>query len=251
MICFTLAASHGGIVHASSLSFDFDFDFSNTSTFNLDDFTFNGSAAPHGRRFDLTDNSYNATLFADVGRVTYVHPVPLRDSATGEPLAHYPSSKSIPPASGGGALGLCTNSCLNASAVADKDRFVAVEFDTFSNPFDPNLTKDHMGIDLSSLRSLANITLPSFSLNGTMSARVDYNSNTGVMNVELKFDHSPMFGYATATYNMSAKVNLTTALPEQVAIGFSAATGRRRELHQLLSWSFSLISPSTDPASNV
>ncbi|KAL5206405.1 hypothetical protein ABZP36_034614 [Zizania latifolia] len=62
------------------------------------------------------------------------------------------------------------------------------------------------------------------------------------MNVELQFDHSPTFGSATPTFNMSAKVNLTTALPEQAAIGFSEATGKASELHQLLSWSFSLIS---------
>jgi hypothetical protein len=145
----------------------------------------------------------------------------------------------IPPRSTGGSLGLCTDPC-SGNAVGE-DRFVAVEFDTFNNSWDPNRTYDHMGIDVNSIKSVANITLPSFSLNGTMSARVDYNGSTGVMDVQLLFGHNPMFRGATPTYNLSAKVDLSTALPAQVAMGFSAATGASGELHQLLSWSFSLL----------
>jgi hypothetical protein len=126
-------------------------------------------------------------------------------------------------------------------AVAGKHRFVAVEFDTFNDSWDPSLTYDHMGIDVNSIKSVANVSLPSFSLNGQMSARVDYNGSTGVMDVELRFDHSPKFHGATVTFKMSAKVDLRTALPKQVAMGFSAATGSSVELHQLLSWSFSLL----------
>uniref|UniRef100_A0ACD5Y9A1 Uncharacterized protein n=1 Tax=Avena sativa TaxID=4498 RepID=A0ACD5Y9A1_AVESA len=152
-------------------------------------------------------------------------------------LSHYPSA--IPPNSQGGALGLCRGACVDA--VRKDRRFVAVEFDTFNDSWDPSLSYDHMGIDVNSIKSVANVTLPSFSLDGQMSARVDYNGSTGVMDVELRFDHSPRFYGATATFNMSAKVDLRTALPEQVAMGFSAATGASVELHQLLSWSFSLL----------
>ncbi|CAN6217356.1 unnamed protein product [Urochloa humidicola] len=56
-----------------------------------------------------------------------------------------------------------------------------------------------------------------------MSARVDYNGSTGVMNVELQFEPSDIFYDAIPTYNLSAKVDLASVLPEQVAIGFSAA----------------------------
>lgn len=263
MICFSLAN------HAASLSFNFDF--SNASTFSLADLTTAGVAAFHGRLFDLTANAYRADLFSNVGRVAYARPVPLWDNATGEVasfttsfsftinitdknnkgdgmaffLGHYPSV--LPPNSEGGALGLCTDYCVNTSVVGE-DRFVAVEFDTFNHSWDPSLTYDHMGIDVNSIKSVANISLPSFSLNGQMSARVDYNGSTGVMNVELRFDHSPKFGAATPIFNMSAKVDLRTALPEQVAIGFSAATGASIELHQLLSWSFSLITSGSSPS---
>ncbi|KAF0914167.1 hypothetical protein E2562_027585 [Oryza meyeriana var. granulata] len=270
LIFFALFVSHGGL-HASSLYFDFDF--SNASTFSLAGFDTAGVAAFHGGLFDLTANAYNASLFDNVGRVSYAHPVPLWDDATGEVasfstsftfvinitdmnnkgdgmaffLGQFPST--LPPLSYGGSLGLCSNYCLNASAIAGKDRFVAVEFDTFNHSFDPSRTYDHMGIDVNSVRSVANISLVSFSLNGQMSARVDYNSSTTVMSVELRFDHSPKFATATPIFNMSAKVNLTAVLPEQVAIGFSAATGKSVELHQLLSWSFSLVNPNSRSSS--
>ncbi|CAL5081004.1 unnamed protein product [Urochloa decumbens] len=267
---FMLGGSRHVVPRAAGLSFDFDF--SNASTFSLADFMTAGAAAFHGQLFDLTANAYRAGLSFSVGRVAYAHPVPLRDNATGQVasfttafsfvinitdmnnkgdgmaffLGHYPST--LPPNSEGGALGLCTGVyCVNRTA-AGQDRFVAVEFDTFNDSWDPNRTYDHMGINVNSIVSVATITLPSFSLNGQMSSRVDYNGSTGVMDVELRFDRSPKFGDATPVFNVSAKVDLRTALPEQVAIGFSAATGSSIELHQLLSWSFSLVAPWSSPS---
>ncbi|KAF8643491.1 hypothetical protein HU200_066841 [Digitaria exilis] len=261
LISILLVAGHGA---RASLSFDFDF--SNASTFILTDLKTEGDAAFHGSLFDLTANSYSAGITFSVGRVAYAHPVQLRDNATGKAnsfttafsfaisvtdannkgdgmaffLGNYPSA--LPPNSQGGALGLCTAGfCANKTAGAE--RFVAVEFDTFNNTWDPNMTYDHLGIDVNSIVSVSNVSLPSFSLNGNMSARVDYNGTTGVLNAELQFGPRPMFYGATPTYNVTAKVDLASVLPEQVAIGFSAATGSSIELHQLLSWSFSLITP--------
>ncbi|TVU09212.1 hypothetical protein EJB05_42660, partial [Eragrostis curvula] len=256
LICFLLVAAscgHGALRAASALSFDCDF--SNASTFSLADFTTAGDAELHGSLFDLTVNTFGADLSSSVGRVSYAHPVQLRDSATGEVasfttafsfaihitdeknkgdgmaffLGGYPPA--LPANSNGGALGLCTDYCVNKTA--GKDRFVAVEFDTFNDTWDPRETYDHVGIDVSSLVSVANITLSSFSLNGLMSARVDYNSSTGEMNVELRLVQSPD---ATLVSNVSTKVDLGTELPEQVAIGFSAANGASVELHQKEPW---------------
>ncbi|OEL16424.1 L-type lectin-domain containing receptor kinase IX.1 [Dichanthelium oligosanthes] len=269
LVYFMLGASHGAPRRAAALSFDFDF--SNASTFSLADFTVAGAAAFHGQRFDLTANAYRAGLNYSVGRVAYAHPVSLRDNSTGQVasfttafsfvinitdinnkgdgmaffLANYPST--LPPNSAGGSLGLCPANYFVYRTATGQDRFVAVEFDTFNDSWDPSITYDHMGIDVNAMVSVANITLPSFSLNGQMSARVDYNGSTGVMNVELTFDRSPKFHGATPTFNVSAQVDLRTALPEQVAIGFSAATGASVELHQLLSWSFSLVAPWSSP----
>ncbi|KAF8711615.1 hypothetical protein HU200_029068 [Digitaria exilis] len=267
LIYILLVAGHGAPHAAAAYTLSFAFDFSSTSTFSLTDFTTAGDAAFHGSLFDLTANSYSAGITFSVGRVAYAHPVQLRDNATGKAnsfttafsfaisvtdennkgdgmaffLGNYPSKQ--PPNSQGGALGLCTGFC--AKQTTGEDRFVAVEFDTFTNTWDPNRTYDHLGIDVNSIVSVSNVSLPIFSLNGTMSARVDYNGSTGVLNAELQFGPRPMFYGATPTYNVSAKVDLASVLPEQVAIGFSAATGSSIELHQLLSWSFSLVTPGS------
>ncbi|KAF8711614.1 hypothetical protein HU200_029067 [Digitaria exilis] len=233
LISVLLVAGHGAA--ASTLSFAFDF--SNASTFILTDLKTEGDAAFHGSLFDLTANSYSAGITFSVGRVAYAHPVQLRDNAMGKANSF-------------------TTAFSFAISVTDENNkgdgmafflgnypFVAVEFDTFTNTWDPNRTYDHLGIDVNSIVSVSNVSLPSFSLNGTMSARVDYNGSTGVLNAELQFGPRPMFYGATPTYNVTAKVDLASVLPEQVAIGFSAATGSSIELHQLLSWSFSLITP--------
>jgi hypothetical protein len=245
----------------------FNFDFSNPSTFSLADFTMAGDAKFHGAFFDLTANEYRAGINNSVGRVSYAYPVQLRDNATGEVasfatafsfainvkneykgdgmaffLGRYPLAPALPPNSRGGSLGLCAHCTVNKTA--GQDRFVAVEFDTYSNNWDPDVTDDHMGIDVDSVVSVANISLPSLSLNGRMSARVEYNGSTGVMNAELHFNGKQMFlPGTTPTFNLTTKVDLGTMFPEQVAIGFSAATGTFIEFHQVLSWSFSLISP--------
>lgn len=270
LIYFFLVVASNGALRAVSISFDFDF--SDASTFRLTDFKTGGAAEFRGGHIELTPNAYKANLNNSVGLVSYAHPVKLREKATGVVasfvtafsfviqiteddmdnkgdgmaffLRSYPSV--LPPNSQGGSLGLCTNDC-SENKTAGQDRFVAVEFDTFNNIWDPSLTYDHMGIDVNSVKSVANVSLPSFSLNGQMSAQVEYNSSTGVMNAQLRFDRSPITIPAGATliFNLSTKVDLGAALPEEVAIGFSAATGASIELHQLRSWSFSLISPGT------
>ncbi|KAB8107249.1 hypothetical protein EE612_041898, partial [Oryza sativa] len=139
----------------------------------------------------------------------------------------------------GGALGLTSQTFDNASA---GDRFVAVEFDTYNNSFlDPDATYDHIGIDVNALRSVKTESLPSFILIGNMTAIVDYNSNSSIMSVKLWANGS------TTPYNLSSKIDLKSALPEKVAVGFSAATGSSFEQHQLRSWYFNLTLEQKQP----
>ncbi|KAJ1289307.1 hypothetical protein BS78_02G154100 [Paspalum vaginatum] len=251
----------------------FDFDFSNPSAFSLTDFTPNGDAEFHGSLFDLTANTYSGGINNSVGSVAYAHPVPLRDNTTGQVasftttfsfgikitdgnnkgdgvaffLGKYPPA--LPPNSQGGALGLCTDYC-DVNKTAGDDRFVAVEFDTFNDRSDPNVTYDHMGIDVNSMVSVANLSLLSFSLNRTMSARVDYNGSAGVMNVEIQ-----SYSSIRRTRSSMELRRPTTLAPRWTSapccqqrwpcIEFSAATGASIELHQLHSWSFSLLPPGS------
>jgi serine/threonine protein kinase len=135
----------------------------------------------------------------------------------------------------------------SADAVATGDgRFVAVEFDTFNDTMahDPDRTYDHLGIDVNSIRSVATEVLPSFSLKGNMTAEVRYDNVSTVLELKLWLGDG-----RNKNYNLSQKVDLKSALPEIVSIGFSASTGASVELHQLYSWYFnsSLESKATPP----
>jgi hypothetical protein len=148
--------------------------------------------------------------------------------------AAYPSS--LPSGSYAYNIGL-TNQSADAVAAGDA-RFVAVEFDTFNDTIahDPNDTYDHVGIDVNSIRSVATQTLPSFTLIGNMSAEIRYHNVSSVLEMTLWLgdgrDTPP-------SYNISHKVDLKSALPENVSVGFSASTSTSIELHQLHSWYFS------------
>nr|BAD17010.1 putative receptor-type protein kinase LRK1 [Oryza sativa Japonica Group] len=145
-------------------------------------------------------------------------------------LGSYPSR--LPKNASSSGLGLTNKSYTNVST--GEDRFVAVEFDTYLNrDFDPNATYDHIGIDVNSIVSVTNESLPDFSLNGSMTATVDYNSSSSILSVKLWINDT-----TKPPYNLSDKVDLKSALPEKVTIGFSAATGASVELHQLTSWYF-------------
>lgn len=152
-------------------------------------------------------------------------------------LARYPSR--IPPNSYGANLALFNDSN-NLYATGDS-RVVAVEFDTFLNLL-LDQSSNHVGIDVNTIISKAytNVTKGLVSEDAIMAATISYNNLTGFLAVHLQIgDGKP--------YNVSATVDMRATLPEEVAVGFSAATGACAELHQLLSWSFS---STLQPATN-
>lgn len=202
---------------------------------------------------ELTRNRRDQSSTYSLGRATYMHPVPLWDARTGETasftttfsflisrdpstfpgdgmaffLGHFGSS--IPTNSSGGMLGLMpafTNGTGDGTVVA-------VEFDTFLNHANDDISGSHVGIDVNSLNSTA-ATDTSSSRNLTsgyeMVATVSYENVTRFLAVQLTI-------YDTS-YNVNATVDLKSYLPERVAVGFSAATGKGGEQHQVLSWSF-------------
>ncbi|CAO2185015.1 unnamed protein product [Urochloa humidicola] len=146
-------------------------------------------------------------------------------------LAAYPSS--LPHGSEAYNMGL-TNQKPDAVAAGDA-RFVAVEFDTFNDTaaLDPDRTYDHIGIDVNSIRSVATEILPSFSLIGNLTAEIRYDNITSVLQLKLWLGDG-----RDSSYNLSHKVDLKSALPENVSVGFSASTSWSIELHQLRSWYF-------------
>ncbi|CAL4982941.1 unnamed protein product [Urochloa decumbens] len=154
--------------------------------------------------------------------------------------ASYPSS--MPPVSEAYDMGLTGQS---ADAVATGDgRFVAVEFDTFNDSIahDPNTSYDHIGIDVNSIRSVVTESLPNFSLLGNLSAEIKYSNISSVLELTvwpIRGGSASALDDRWSYYSLSRKVDLKSALPENVSVGFSASTSTSVELHQLCSWYFS------------
>ena len=74
-----------------------------------------------------------------------------------------------------------------------------------------------------------------------MSAEISYDSITGMLVVVLQIN-------GTSSYRLNSSVDMRNSLPEEVAVGFCAATGGSVEVHQLLSWSFASTLNSAAPA---
>ncbi|KAF3775404.1 L-type lectin-domain containing receptor kinase IX-1 [Nymphaea thermarum] len=184
------------------------------------------------------------------GRAVYNKPVPLYDSSgsvwdftthfkfvidglgnpkTGDGMAFFlaPVNWSPPMNSTGCWLGLFneTTNGLPTNPV------VAVEFDTFQNAEDP--APQHVGIDVHGVYS--KFTVPwqwdsTRKLNGE--ATVVYNHTDGTLSATLVYQNG------SKRCNISRPIDLTTVLPENISIGFSAATGHYTEHHFILSWDF-------------
>ncbi|KAM0853789.1 hypothetical protein ACQ4PT_050841 [Festuca glaucescens] len=78
--------------------------------------------------------------------------------------------------------------------------------------------------------------LPSYSLNGTMTATITFDNKTRMLDATLQFDADRSL--APRSVKTQLPDQLDALLPPMVSIGFSAATGGYSELHQIQSWSF-------------
>ncbi|XP_050387367.1 L-type lectin-domain containing receptor kinase IX.1-like [Argentina anserina] len=197
-----------------------------------------------------------------VGRCSYAKPFHLWDSTTAR-LSHFetnftfmidtngdkqfsdgfafflaPFGYPIPPNSAGGDLGMFN---ITNQFQTSQNKVVLVEFDTYSNDWDPK--GPHVGININSLSSVVNASWD-FNISKSrkvISAKVTYNATTYMLtlfwtyNEATRYDHSLPF-----------KIDLRDVLPEQVAIGFSAATGTFPENLIILTWEFTSVSDSFD-----
>ncbi|XP_062177349.1 L-type lectin-domain containing receptor kinase IX.1-like [Alnus glutinosa] len=231
-------------------------------SFNITSFNFVDSPIRYERAFpeeqllQLTGNKDN--LVFQVGRATYFSPMHLWDKASGkltdfttnfsfvidsqqktsygDGLAFFlaPNGSTIPNVTQGGAMGLTNdNEPLNST----DNPFVAVEFDIYSNTWDPPGV--HVGIDINSMLSVANVSW----LGGNISimggrineARINYNSSSH--NLSVLF--TGLINNATVWRYLSYNIDLRDPLPEWVTFGFSAATGSSTAMHTIRTWDFS------------
>ncbi|KHN46238.1 L-type lectin-domain containing receptor kinase IX.1-like [Glycine soja] len=251
-----LSFSHHFLVMLLSIFFIFIIPCAFPLSFNITSFDpngksiiYEGSANPVTPVIELTGNVRDIT-----GRATYFQPMHLWDKATGnltdftthfsfvidsrnrsgygDGMAFFlaPAGLKFPYVSRGGALGLTLeNQRLNST-----DPFVAVEFDIYKNFYDP--PGEHVGIDINSLRSVANVTWLADIKQGKLNeVWISYNSSS--------FNLSVVFtGFNNDTIlrqHLSAIIDLRLHLPEFVTVGFSAATGSDTAIHSVNSWDFS------------
>ncbi|KAG6711128.1 hypothetical protein I3842_05G037900 [Carya illinoinensis] len=142
----------------------------------------------------------------------------------------------------GSGIGLLSRKQLGDSSFFDENKFVAVEFDTFRNDWDPpEPVNEHVGIIINGMRSQNYAPWDSVvTENRTYSASISYDSTT--QNLSVTFTGFSN-GVTPIQQRLSSIVNLTDYLPERVEFGFSSSTGWISELHTICSWSFNSTSP--------
>ncbi|XP_057978154.1 L-type lectin-domain containing receptor kinase IX.1-like [Malania oleifera] len=245
------------IPSATSLSFNFTSFTPNTTQIVLE-----GDASTSNSSLQLTVNQQDKPMNESLGRATYAHPMHLWDHASRN-LVDFTTTFSFsinsrnssnfadgfvfflaasdfpfPDVRYGGGLGL-------VDGIGDMHPFVAVEFDTFSNEWDPKGT--HVGIDINNMKSVSNTSWMSTVLDGKrVDALIHYNSSS--KNLSVSF--TGFRGNVTIQQSLNYEVDLRNYLPEWVKFGFSGATGSYYELHTIYSWEFSSTSQMSENFTN-
>ncbi|KAL2342047.1 hypothetical protein Fmac_009987 [Flemingia macrophylla] len=237
--------------------------------FEYDDTKIEGDATLSNSQIQLTATTRYQSNAYSVGRVTSFESLHLwdmssgkltdfstqfsfvvfsNDTSFGDGLAFFFADPKLPllkKIQEGGGLGLVDGDQLLNST---KHPFVAVEFDTHQNSWDPSGI--HVGINFNSMRS--HITVP-WSVDIDIRQMkvyycvIEYNSSTHNLNVSFtgnNINNKPIKSY------ISCNVDLRDYLPEWVIFGFSAATGILFEMNTLNSWSFHSTLQSNKNVSN-
>ncbi|CAJ1936163.1 unnamed protein product [Sphenostylis stenocarpa] len=115
------------------------------------------------------------------------------------------------------------------------NQFVAVEFDTFSNTWDPVDT--HVGVNVNSMKSeiVENWGSNTTASGGHYECTIKYKSEDYCLNVSFT---GSMLNEKRVTQYLLFHIDLRDYLPEWVTVGIAAATGDGFDEHTLLSWSF-------------
>ncbi|XP_042484582.1 L-type lectin-domain containing receptor kinase IX.1-like [Macadamia integrifolia] len=245
---------------ANPLNFSFpSFDMSETNKSIL---LFRDASISIRRSIDLTVNLVDEGHNFSIGRASYSEQLHLWDKKTGkltdftthfsfvinpdkvnateyhsgDGLAFFlsdPRNSAISDSTAGGGLGLFNSS---PTTNLSTNSIIAVEFDTWKNPWDSN--GNHIGININSIKAVKTVMLNNTSIKDGRKARVlvTYNSSLHLLSVFQTFNSNTEFSEISPC--LSHTIDLRDYLPERVTVGFSAATGNATELHQIFSWDF-------------
>ncbi|OAY39437.1 L-type lectin-domain containing receptor kinase IX.1 [Manihot esculenta] len=209
---------------------------------------------------ELTKNQRDMDPEGSVGRATYTKPFHLWDKASGT-LANFtthfsfiiasnennygyglafflaPNGSRIPAdTEADGGLGLAVNEQSHALNYSENN-FIAVEFDTYQDYWDPQYTGDHIGINVRSMKSVNAVQWLSGVMEGHVTdVWISYDSTNKIL--EVMYTYIYYKGVSVIRENISAVVDMAKHLPEWVTLGFSASTGRSYQINRILSWEF-------------
>ncbi|WOL12377.1 hypothetical protein Cni_G21143 [Canna indica] len=159
-------------------------------------------------------------------------------SISGEGLAFLIASSldAPPPGSEGGYLGL-TNSTLDGEP---SNHFVAVELDTFKEPFDPN--NNHVGLDINSVNSTVTANLTALGIEiapvdaTNYTVWIDYDGGARAIRVYMDIEGKPKPSLPV----LSSQLNLGDILQQYSYFGFAASTGESYQLNCVLAWNLTV-----------
>jgi len=193
----------------------------------------NGSGSATAPRVQVV--SFNSTFSINVFHLPDSSPRP------GEGLTFVvaPSRDEPPPDSYSGYLGL-TNATLKANPTPVRYRFVAVEFDTMKQDYDPS--DNHVGLNVGSVVSVKTANLTAFRI-ATNSSNptnytpwVEYDGAARHVSVYMGVRGEPK----PASPVLDSPLDLSEHVPEKACIGFTASTGTDFELNCILDWTLSI-----------
>ncbi|KAJ8768914.1 hypothetical protein K2173_023909 [Erythroxylum novogranatense] len=205
----------------------------------------------------LTLNQLDKEQRARFGRATYSKPLHLWDRPSGN-LTNFTThfsfiinslgsdvygdgiafflapngSRLYPDVRDGGGLGLARNFWVATNKT--ENHFVAVEFDTYQNEWDPK--RNHVGIDVNSMESIVNVSWNGGIKQGNKTdVWINYDSSLKFLDVKFTYIGEDNLSKIS---NISTAVDLANYLPEWVTIGFSGSTGYSYEINTICSWDF-------------
>ncbi|GLT51064.1 hypothetical protein SLA2020_245100 [Shorea laevis] len=174
-----------------------------------------------GRGRDQINASFSSTFVINIK----ANPPP-----GGEGLAFIlAKNPALPENSHGKWLGIVNETSNGSSPI------VAIEFDTVKS-YPEDLDDNHIGLDVGSIYSTQQFSLNDFNVQlsseKNITVNVTYNGGSQNLSVFIATNETDEF------ITISKIIDLSSYLPEDVYVGFSASTSDKIELNCVLSWSF-------------